>query len=161
MQANAHTRHTDRPTTNTNICGIQTPCDIISCHNFFWIAFFEYLRMWLCDVMGTRHCVPPLPPSSMLKYNAFATLCEQNFGIQHWNGGKGVLHSELIKIHNFYSILTSNIKSCDNNYVAECLKMSLFQESPKWIQIPIVSKTLITMPLPHCASKISKSNVEV
>ena len=29
------------------------------------------------------------PPRSMLKYNAFATLCEQNFGIQHWNGGGG------------------------------------------------------------------------
>ena len=39
----------------------------------------------------------------------------------------------------------SNIKSCDNNYVAECLKMSLFQESPKSIQIPIVNKMLITM----------------
>jgi hypothetical protein len=145
MQANAHTRHTDRPATNTNIFGIQTPCDIISCHNCFWIAFFGYLRTWLWDVKVTRHRVPPLPPSSMLKYNAFATLCEQNFEIQHWNRGRGCFTRSWFKIPNFYIILTSNIKSCDNNYVVECLKMSFFQENVKWILIPIVSKTLITM----------------
>ena len=121
------------------------PATLISCHNFFWIAF---LSIWGCDFEMSRALATASLPSPLLQCWSIMPLRRCASKISESNiemGGRGCFTRSWFKIHNFYSILTSNIKSCDNNYVAECLKMSLFQESPKWIQIPIVSKTLITM----------------
>ena len=60
------------------VCKTKTPSPLLQC--------WSIMPLWRCARKISESSPPPF---SMLKYNAFATLCEQNFGIQHWNGGGG------------------------------------------------------------------------